>query len=51
VSWPSTGWTNNRNVTQLLEILNVCGDVAIAGRRGAQRVWDLADPARRVVFA
>jgi uncharacterized protein YcaQ len=42
VPWPSTGWTNNRNVTQLLEILAARGEVAISGRRGRQRVWDLA---------
>lgn len=42
VPWPSTGWTNNRNVTQLLEILAARGEVAIAGRRGGQRIWDLA---------
>jgi len=42
VPWPSTGWTNNRNVTQLLEFLLASGEVAVAGRRGRQRVWDLA---------
>lgn len=43
VPWPSTGWTNNRNVTQLLEFLSARGEVAIAGRAGRQRVWDLAE--------
>jgi uncharacterized protein YcaQ len=43
VPWPSTGWTNNRNVTQMLEMLNARGLVAIAGRRGRQRLWDLAE--------
>lgn len=43
VSWASTGWTNNRNVTLMLELLNIRGEVAIAGRRGAQRVWDLPE--------
>ena len=42
VPWPSTGWTNDRNVTQMLEFLMMRGEVAIAGRRGRQRVWDLA---------
>jgi hypothetical protein len=42
VPWPSTGWTNNRNVTQMLQILMNRGEVAIAGRRGRQRLWDLA---------
>lgn len=43
VPWPSTGWTNNRNVTQMLEFMMMRGDVAIAGRRGRQRRWDLAE--------
>jgi uncharacterized protein YcaQ len=42
VPWKSTGWTNNRNVTQLLELMVVRGEVAIAGRKGAERLWDLA---------
>lgn len=40
--WQSTGWTNNRNVTQMLEFLMMRGEVAVAGRRGKQRTWDLA---------
>jgi hypothetical protein len=40
--WRSTGWTNNRNVTQLLECMVLRGEVAIAGRRGNDRLWDLA---------
>ena len=43
VPWASTGWTNSRNVTQLLEILLIRGEVAIAGRRGRQRLWDLSE--------
>jgi len=42
VPWPSTGWTNNRNVTQMLEFLAMRGEVAIAGRVGRERIWDLA---------
>lgn len=38
----STGWTNNRNVTQLLEFMVVRGEVATAGRKGRDRLWDLA---------
>jgi uncharacterized protein len=41
--WPSTGWTNNRNVTQMLEILMWRGEVAISGRIGRQRRWDLPE--------
>jgi uncharacterized protein len=43
VPWSSTGWTNNRNVTQMLELLSARGEVAIAGRVGRQRLWDVAD--------
>lgn len=43
VPWPSTGWTNNRNVTQMLEFLAARGEIAIAGRRGRQRLWDVAE--------
>ena len=42
VPWKSSGWTNNRNVTQMLEILMARGDVAIAGRVGRERLWDLS---------
>jgi uncharacterized protein YcaQ len=43
VPWASTGWTNDRNVTQMLEYMAVRGEVAIAGRVGRERVWDLAE--------
>ena len=43
VPWASTGWTNNRNVTQMLEYLMMRGEVAIAGRVGRERVWDLPE--------
>jgi uncharacterized protein len=43
VPWASTGWTNNRNVTQMLEFLMLRGEVAIAGRVGRERLWDLAE--------
>jgi uncharacterized protein YcaQ len=43
VPWQSSGWTGNRNVTQMLEFLMMRGEVAIAGRRGRQRIWDLAE--------
>ena len=42
VPWASTGWTNNRNVTQLLEFMVSRGEVATAGRKGRDRLWDLA---------
>jgi uncharacterized protein YcaQ len=43
VPWASSGWTNNRNVTQMLEILMLRGEVAIAGRAGRERLWDLPE--------
>jgi uncharacterized protein YcaQ len=43
VPWGSTGWTNNRNVTQMLELLSAIGEVAVAGRIGRQRLWDVAE--------
>ncbi len=42
-SWGSTGWTNNRNVTQMLELLVRLGEVAVSGRTGRERWWNLAD--------
>jgi hypothetical protein len=43
VPWPSSGWTNNRNTTKMLEILIVRGEVAISGRVGRERLWDLPE--------
>lgn len=41
--WKSTGWTNSRNVTHMLELLMMRGEIAIAGRAGRERLWDLAE--------
>jgi len=43
VPWKSSGWTNDRNVTQMLEMLMVRGEVAISGRVGRERVWNLPE--------
>ena len=43
VPWASTGWTHNRNVTQMLEYLMLRGEIAICGRVGRERLWDLAE--------
>lgn len=43
VPWQSRGWTHDRNVTQMLEFLLFRGEVAVAGRNGRQRIWDLAE--------
>jgi uncharacterized protein YcaQ len=41
--WHSRGWTHQRNTTQMLEYLSAQGRVAVSGREGSDRVWDLAD--------
>jgi uncharacterized protein YcaQ len=43
VPWASSGWSHNRNVTQMLEILMNRGEVAISGRVGRERLWDLPE--------
>jgi uncharacterized protein YcaQ len=43
VAWASSGWTNNRNVTQMLEFLMMRGEIAIAGRIGRERLWDIPE--------
>lgn len=43
VAWPSSGWTNNRNTTKMLEALAHRGHIAISGRKGRQRYWDLPE--------
>src|SRR4029079_3 len=40
--WKSSGWTDDRNVTQLLEMMVLRGEGAVAGRMGGDRLWDLA---------
>jgi uncharacterized protein YcaQ len=42
VPWESTGWTNNQNVIKLLDFMVQRGEVATAGRKGRERLWDLA---------
>jgi uncharacterized protein YcaQ len=41
--WQSRGWTHQRNLTQLLDYLSAQGRVAVAGRAGNDRLWDLAE--------
>ena len=41
--WRSSGWSNNRNLTKLLELMVQRGEVAVAGRGGGDRLWDLAE--------
>jgi uncharacterized protein YcaQ len=41
--WQSRGWTHARNTTQMLDYLSSQGHVAVSGRAGNERVWDLAE--------
>jgi uncharacterized protein YcaQ len=41
-AWSSDGWNDGRNVGQMLEFMQARGDVAISGRQGSDRIWDLA---------
>jgi uncharacterized protein YcaQ len=49
VPWASSGWTNDRNVTQMLELLMLRGEVAIAGRVKRERLWDVPERVYPVV--
>jgi uncharacterized protein len=54
VPWRSTGWNNNRNTGQMIDLLERRGEVAVSGRSGRDRLWDLAErvqPAGPVVPA
>jgi uncharacterized protein YcaQ len=42
-AWQSSGWTNERNVIQMLELLLWRGEVAVAARRGRERLWDVPE--------
>lgn len=50
-AWESTGWTNDRNVSQMLEFLWARGEIAVARRDGNERVWDLASRVLPVAMA
>ena len=39
--WKSSGWSNEKNVTRMLELLARRGELIRAGRRGTERLWDL----------
>ncbi len=42
-TWESHGWYGTRNTGVMFDILHGRGIVAIVGRRGGQRLWDLAE--------
>jgi uncharacterized protein YcaQ len=43
VPWPSSGWTNNRNVPKMLDLMHVHGELAVVGREGRYRLFDRAE--------
>jgi uncharacterized protein YcaQ len=43
VPWRSSGWNDDRNVVMMLEQLVQRGEVAVARRRGRDKLWDLAE--------
>jgi uncharacterized protein YcaQ len=43
VSWRTGGWNDGKNVGRMLDALWYAGVLAIVGRDGGERIWDLAD--------
>ena len=43
IPWKSSGWNDDRNVRMLLSMMVQRGEVASAGRKGRDRLWDLAE--------
>lgn len=42
VPWESSGWNNDRNVMRMLDFMVARGEIAVSGRRGLDRLFDLA---------
>lgn len=42
-AWKSGGWTNERNVERMLDLLWTQGKIMVAGRKGIEKYWDLAE--------
>jgi uncharacterized protein YcaQ len=42
-TWGSTGWTNNKNVQQMLWFMLQRDEVAVVGLSGRDKLWDLAE--------
>jgi uncharacterized protein len=40
VPWPSSGWTNNRNVPKMLDLMHQHGELAVVAHDGRYRVFD-----------
>ncbi|MBF4161920.1 DNA glycosylase AlkZ-like family protein [Nocardioides acrostichi] len=41
--WRSSGWSNDKSVLKLLDLMSGRGEVAVVGREGRHRLWDLAE--------
>ena len=41
--WRSSGWTDDKSVLKLLDMLAARGEVVVVGREGPHRLWDLAE--------
>src|SRR5207249_3017519 len=41
--WRTGGWNDGKNLSRMLELLWFRGDIAVVGREGTERVWDVAD--------
>lgn len=42
LQWLTSGWSNGRNLSQMLGFMVQRGEVAVASRQGHDRLWDLA---------
>ncbi len=43
VPWRSSGWNDDRNVVRMLDVMEARGEVAVVGREGRDKLWDLAE--------
>ncbi|TIC78686.1 crosslink repair DNA glycosylase YcaQ family protein [Nocardioides sp. GY 10127] len=41
--WRSSGWNDDRSLLRLLDLMAARGEVAVVGRQGQHRLWDLAE--------
>lgn len=41
--WRSSGWTDDRSLLKLLDLMAARGEVVVVGREGRHRLWDLAE--------
>lgn len=42
-AWVSSGWTNDRNVSRMLDFLWMQGKIMVAQRQGLNKFWDLSE--------